>query len=263
MSSTTVDSLNAPTDKPAIWLAVGLSLLMHTLIVHFYPQLNLMKAIKLPQRIEVQMNTKVVPPVVEPPPPMPPPPMPKGEQLENPEPPRPKEKPVQRTKPIESRPVLSTQAPEGNPQHVVAPPSPTPAEQSSTQESVEKIAAYGIPDGKEISNVQVLDTPPENASDDEAWDGYGQQLYDTVSKNKHYPAIALRRNLEGEVTILAKFNKGELVSVSIIQSSGHQSLDDEALRMVKKAIAAQAVKGTLSKKSFNIKVPVSFKLVQS
>ncbi len=257
MSSITVASLNAPTDKPAIWLAAGVSLLMHTLIVHFYPQLDLMQAIKLPQRIEVQMNTKVLPAVE------PPPPTPKGEQLENPEPPKPKEKPVQKPKPIEPKPVLSTQAPEANPQHVVAPPSPTPAEQSPTQNSAEKTAAYGVSDGKEDSKVQVLDAPPENATDDEAWDGYGQQLYDMVSKNKNYPAIAIRRNLEGEVTILAKFNKGELVSVSIIQPSGHQPLDDEALRMVKKAITALVVKGALSKKSFNIKVPVSFKLDQA
>ena len=85
-------------------------------------------------------------------------------------------------------------------------------------------------------------------------------LYNLVGKNKNYPQIAVRRNWEGEVKIYAKFMLGKLVEATIVTSSGHVVLDEEALAMVRKAATQIPVKGELARKSFTVTIPVAFKL---
>jgi protein TonB len=50
------------------------------------------------------------------------------------------------------------------------------------------------------------------------------------------------------------------VDVTIMESSQRQALDDEAMRMLKKAVAQIPVKGALASKNFTVVVPVDFKL---
>jgi periplasmic protein TonB len=57
-----------------------------------------------------------------------------------------------------------------------------------------------------------------------------------------------------------QFVRGELVQVSLVDSSKHAPLDEEAIRMVKKAITQLGVKDSLKRKTFKISIPVSFKL---
>jgi len=248
-------------------LAVGASIALHVVVFYLYPYMNTMSVIQPPQRIEVELDTRILPPAIQAAP-EPEPPPPKGEQTENPDPPKQVEKAVKKSQPksVEPPPVLAVQTPAPENDYTVAPqPAPaqtiSPVQTEADGKETERIAAYGKPEGKESSQGDIA-SQSEVASSDEAWDGYGQQLYDHVSRNKNYPAIAIRRSLEGEVKIVAKFNKGELISVSIMDASGHKPLDDEALRMVKKAIAELAVKGSLAKKSFTVTVPVLFKLDQ-
>lgn len=66
--------------------------------------------------------------------------------------------------------------------------------------------------------------------------------------------------MEGDVKIVAQFVKGEVVQVVMVDASGHTPLDEEAIRMVKKAIAQLSVKGSLARKSFKVTIPVSFRL---
>ncbi|MGQ2967017.1 TonB family protein, partial [Methylophilus sp.] len=98
------------------------------------------------------------------------------------------------------------------------------------------------------------------AGDQDAWGDYGEQLRALVNKSKQYPTIAIRRHLEGDVMIVAQFIRGELDHVSLMDSSKHVPLDDEAVRMVKKAIGQLGVKESLKKKTFKITIPVSFRL---
>ena len=72
-----------------------------------------------------------------------------------------------------------------------------------------------------------------------------------------YPADALKRGLEGEVVILVELGpEGRILGASIATGSGHQSLDDAAVRAVKKL-------GTLGPSSANrtILLPVRFKIL--
>ncbi|MDP2247884.1 MAG: energy transducer TonB, partial [Nitrosomonadales bacterium] len=101
----------------------------------------------------------------------------------------------------------------------------------------------------------------EEADPVEAWDSYGQLLHNMVSKNKVYPQIAIRRNWQGTAMVSARFNRGRLVSLVLLDpTSGHKVLDDAALEMLKKAVSALPVKGDLAKKSFTVIVPIDFKL---
>ncbi len=81
-----------------------------------------------------------------------------------------------------------------------------------------------------------------------------------VSRHKNYPQMAIRRNWQGRVKVSAQLDRGRLVDISLLESSGHQILDDEALGMVKKAIAEITMKDSLAKKTFTLVVPVDFAL---
>ena len=83
-----------------------------------------------------------------------------------------------------------------------------------------------------------------------------------VGKNKNYPQIAVRRNWEGQVKVLAKFVLGKLIDVMLVDSSGHEVLDKEALVMLRKAVSQLPVRGNLANKTFTITVPVDFKLAE-
>lgn len=136
--------------------------------------------------------------------------------------------------------------------------SPTQNQSSSQGTEIAKDASV-----HEGSNSPAVDGTPSNqseASTEEAWNGYGQQLYEMVGRNKTYPAIAIRKHWEGAVKIQAKFLAGKLIEVSILDSSGRRVLDDEALNMVKKAISQLSVNGSLSKKNFTVVIPVDFSL---
>jgi protein TonB len=104
-------------------------------------------------------------------------------------------------------------------------------------------------------------THTEEADPTEAWNGYGQMLYEWISKNKNYPDLAIRRRWEGRAKVIARFDQGKLISVSILESgSGHQVLDDAALETLRKAANALPVKGKLENKSFTVVIPLNFKL---
>lgn len=134
----------------------------------------------------------------------------------------------------------------------------------TTQASSE--SADATPLSKASSQSGAPGEPDPNAqfevvNQDEAWKGYGQLLHDMISKNKTYPQIAIRRNLQGTVLVSARFSKGRLVEIVLLEpSSGHKVLDDAALAMLKKAVEALPVRGDLSRKSFTVVVPVDFKL---
>jgi protein TonB len=84
-----------------------------------------------------------------------------------------------------------------------------------------------------------------------------RQTLGRLSEELLYPADALRRGLEGEVTILVELGEGgRILDASIASGSGHQSLDDAAVRAVKRL-------GTLGPSSAHktILLPVRFRIL--
>lgn len=90
---------------------------------------------------------------------------------------------------------------------------------------------------------------------------YGSLLGRAIAKHKSYPKIAQMRGWQGQCLVDLKIDgSGNLLSANIKESSGYESLDKQALEMVHKAAPFPAPPEVLSNRSFNITVPVSFKL---
>jgi periplasmic protein TonB len=251
--------------------AVILSLVLHVLVVVIYPTLSHIQLPKIPDRLEIEFFTmkmpasrpseqQVSPPMVTSAPPEP-------QRTTTNVKPR-TAPPVENQKSVITAPAHNEadyQVPE---QALPARVEPAPAVNATTSPSNSDAANHTATESvaKESRPAPAVNAPASSesdeltASDNDAWGDYGEQLRSLVNKSKQYPTIAIRRHLEGEVIILAQFVRGELVQVSMVDSSKHVPLDEEAIRMVKKAIAQLGVKDSLRKKTFKISIPVSFKL---
>ena len=61
-------------------------------------------------------------------------------------------------------------------------------------------------------------------------------LFDKVQQLKRYPSLARRKNWEGTVALRVSIREdGEIEDVRIVESSGHETMDQEALKTVKMA----------------------------
>lgn len=255
-------------DFSLVWRAVIVSLALHVLVVAVYPTLSQIQLPKMPERLEIEFfSIKAAPPTTQVTPP--------AETVTPVEPPKATPTPVVKPQTPTETPKQVLAAPSSHesdykvPEQVApakaepAPVNPAPSASvtESAQHATNDAPAKDAKPSVAASTAQASnDTDELNASDTDAWGDYGEQLRDLVSKSKQYPAIAIRRHLEGEASVVAQFVRGELVSVSLAGSSKHVPLDEEAMRMVKKAIAQLGVKDSLRKKSFKITIPVNFKL---
>lgn len=104
--------------------------------------------------------------------------------------------------------------------------------------------------------------PPVSQSDiDDARSRYGNALWGAISKHKKYPKVAAMRGWQGEAVVELELDgNGKLKSKKIIQSSGHEVLDKQALEMVEKALPLPVPPDALRGTNFTITVPVPFKL---
>lgn len=276
MNSMTLDASYSTQESDRFWLAIVISLLLHAGLYYGLPYWRNETPPPL-ERIEITLNTAMQPPAA----PMAPTPPPASEPVPELPPPKPvikpEPQPTKKEKPVEKPPVLATEAPEAPDDYVVpavpepevtapevtepdvaAPEAPAPAPEPTPPVSAAPSPATTAPSAP--STPAVTSTQPAEATAAEAWNGYGQLLYNLVGRNKNYPQIAVRRNWEGEVKIYARFMLGKLVEASIVTSSGHEVLDKEALDMVRKAANQLPVGGELARKSFTVTIPVAFKL---
>lgn len=255
-----------------LWRMVGISLALHALVVMIYPSLSRIELPKMPERLEIELfSVKSRPPnpqpAVEMPTPVEPP---KAEPVVKPSPVVKPQTPVETPKPVLASPdnsqaeyrVPDPPAPAKveTPAVTPAPPTPAPSVAADSAPRATNETAKESRLAVAANNTASQDSDELSANDTDAWGDYGEQLRSLVNKSKQYPAIAIRRHLEGEATVVAQFVRGELVNVALADSSKHVPLDEEAMRMVKKAIAQLGVKESLKKKSFKITIPVAFKL---
>ena len=90
---------------------------------------------------------------------------------------------------------------------------------------------------------------------------YGSLLSREIAKHKQYPKIAQMRGWQGDVAVDIQIDgSGNVLSTKIHTSSGFESLDKQALEMVKKASPFPMPPAALRSKPFNVLVPVSFRL---
>ena len=219
------NSLLDSANRTFIW-ALGLSISLHIIFAYVIPNFEF-EPKKKPEVIEVALMEIKKP---EPPPPPPPePPKPTPQPLK----PEPKPKPIPQPKPLPTPQVIK-------PSEQLTPPPSAPTPQPAVISVAPKAEAapttftaptpVADPTPVEPSKPQVSDEDIENAKS-----RYGNALTREISKHKKYPKIAQMRGWQGEVLLTLHLDgNGRVTSSEVASSSGFESLDNEALAMVKK-----------------------------
>lgn len=255
---TTLSLTPTSNDNTILW-AVTLSVMLHIFIAYVVPKLDfermehkLTMTVELapPKPAEVAPPTPVVVPP-EPQPLTPPPPPPPTKQ---PKTVTKSELPKLPVKPSEFTEPAATEAPAEEP----AKPAVTPAPPAREEPSPAPAAAPALA----VSEPPKPAAPTPRESSDER-NQYGALLTQQINKYKMYPRIAVMRNWEGDVILELQLDaNGNLTSSRIYKSSKIESLDNQALEMVKKASPFPLPPPSLRGRSFSIMVPVSFRLDQ-
>lgn len=221
-------------------------MLLHVLLVVVLPNFKFDITKDKPQPLTVEIMQ-----------PTPPAPVAMPEQVLEPEPikPEPIKKPKLITEPVKPIPKKS--------------PEPAPIQEASPEPTAEPPPNVITASPKVDAPPVITAPPPEppkkvepNENDlSDARAQYGSTLGRAIAKHKSYPKIAQMRGWQGECLLDLKIDSsGNVLSTNIKQSSGYESLDNQALEMVRKASPFPAPPEALRGRSFNITVPVSFKL---
>jgi protein TonB len=233
-------------ESTLIW-AIICSILLHILFFVVVPNFKFDVVKKIPDvlRVEIVQPKKPEPVVIQEPPkpiepikqaPEPIKPLPKNLPKPKPEPLPIKEvspEPVQHEPP--PPPTVMTAAPKVDTPPVITVPPPPPEPPKKIEPSEDDINA--------------------------ARNQYGGTLGRAIAKHKSYPKIAQMRGWQGDVILDLKLDgSGNVLSANVKESSGHEALDNQALEMARKAAPFPAPPEALRGRSFNITVPVSFKL---
>ncbi len=239
---------NSSISKSTIIWAIVASILLHLLLAVAIPNFNFDAIKKAPDQLIIEIvQPKTPEPVVIPEPPAP------VEQAK-PEPikplqkklPQPEAAPINALspEPVQTEsppPTVITAAPkvDAPPVITVPTPAPTPAPQPEPPKKTE----------------------PSEDDVNAALRQYGGTLGRAIAKHKQYPKIAQMRGWQGECLLDLKIDSsGNVLSASVKESSGFESLDNQALEMARKASPFPTPPDALKDRSFNITVPVSFKL---
>ncbi|HSM26699.1 MAG TPA: energy transducer TonB [Thioalkalivibrio sp.] len=90
---------------------------------------------------------------------------------------------------------------------------------------------------------------------------YAANLQAWLERHKHYPRRARLRREEGVTLLYFVVNRnGEVLDYRIEQSSGHLSLDEEVLAMIRRAQPLLPFPDFLPRESMELVVPVQFSL---
>jgi protein TonB len=239
---TTAITQSSTNESTLIW-AIICSILLHVLLAVVIPSIKI-DPVKTPKVLEVQLVNKPEPPPIAQPEPVQPE-QPKPEPIKPKVEPKPVVKPTPAPSVIKEEPAPVTPPPVTDTEVIAvapkpeAPPSPLP------------VAPVATPKPPTPTPVEI----------DNAYTGYGSTLWSAISKYKKYPKIAQMRGWQGEVIVeLSLDGNGKLKSKRILQHSGYESLDQQALEMVDKALPFPAPPEALRGGSFTIKVPIPFKL---
>lgn len=104
----------------------------------------------------------------------------------------------------------------------------------------------------------------ERANERVSVDGLRQyriELAGAARRFRNYPALARSRGWEGVAEVSVAVNAGmPSPSVKLVKSSGHGVLDDQALAMLSRAVAATPLPESLQGHSFVVPMPIRFSL---
>jgi len=231
-------------DHGLAW-ALALSVALHFFIVSVIRPFHFDTAAKLEPALKIELQ----PPKPEPPPPPPEPPKPKE---------IPKPQPVLPKKPLPEPPPVKTPEHIPEPPRIETPPPPPPAVITVAPKAEEPPPKYVAPPPPPEPPKPVGPTPQDIEA---ARNGYGSLLAREFAKHKQYPRIAQVRSWQGTTRVQLELDaSGNIISISVSESSGHEILDQQALEMVKKVSPLPLPPDVLRNKPLTIFVPIPFRL---
>lgn len=221
-------------DNALIW-ALLISIVLHAIATIGIPGISFKKKNK-PTELTVEL---ISPKPLPPPPPvkLPDPVKPKVVPQKQPKPaPQPEVKPIMTPQPISEPPPVIAAAPKVETQPTFVAPAPV------------------------VTKPEPPKTIVNQADIDSARNQYGNALSREIAKHINYPGVAKMRGWQGVVEIDFQLDgTGKILSQKIHTSSGFSVLDNQALEMVKKSNFPLPPE-VLKSNTFNVTVPVSFKL---
>ena len=183
--------------------------------------------------------------------------------------------PVQPIEPVKPEVIPPKPIKKIQPKELPKPVTNTPKEPTQVAEDLIPAPSEVIPDviavAPKADTVPIATVPPPTPEpvkpvelqpiDDNALGEYGGLLGRAIAKHKSYPKIAQMRGYQGDVLLDLRLDgSGNVLSAKVKEGSGYESLDKQALEMVRKASPFPAPPESLRNRTFNITVPVSFKL---
>jgi TonB family protein len=130
-------------------------------------------------------------------------------------------------------------------------------EGSSLSQDIKKERYYPIAIGEMSAHQGIVLTSVNTSPQDFRGNDFYRAIRTLLEKARSYPLLARERGLEG--TVFVSFvigSRGLPQDVKIMKSSGHQILDEEVKKMLKKASPFPGIKG-------EIVIPITFKLTES
>ncbi len=206
----------------------------------------------------VVLHFRAPPPPAEPPPPEPPPP----EELPLEPPPPPPEEP-----PPKSRERAKTPEPPSEPE----PPPPEPEHAPEPEPEPPPVAPTAPPEPTPPTLPERRPSPaPEREPEPSPirrptkadFRAYAQNMRASFLRHRRYPPAALRMGLEGVAKVkLTVDRRGRLVGEpSLVASTGHAVLDEEALRVVRVAAPFAPLPENTEKDEMVFVIPIDFRI---
>lgn len=104
-------------------------------------------------------------------------------------------------------------------------------------------------------------TGPSQSEINAARNAYRNQVQNELKRNQRYPKIAQQRSIQGDVGLEISIDaNGNVTNVTVVESSGNDSLDNAAIDAVKRSNIKQYMKDILRGYVDKITVTVGFKL---
>ena len=236
-------------ESTLIW-AIVCSFLLHILLVAVIPNFKFDALKKVPDVLKVEIvQPKKPEPVklIEPVPELPKP----AEPAEPAEPIKDMAKPSPKTIPkTELIP-----AKENKPEVTQTEPPPKPT----------VIAVTPKADTTPAIVVPAPEPPKEKPLNDEAYNSakssYKSSVQKEIQRNLRYPKMAEKRRITGVAKVEIRLDReGNVTSVTFISSSGNDSLDAEAIAVIKRSDLKQYMNDTLADRINPLIIPISFTL---
>ncbi len=238
-------------DSTLIW-AVVCSLLLHALLAITLPNFKFDLAKEKPIELVIEL-----------------------EQPKEPEPVAAIE-PVQPIEPVKPEVIPPKPIKKIQPKELPKPVIETPKEPAPAAEEPVDVPSEVVPNvisvAPKTDTVPIATVPPPNPEpvkpveiqpiDDNAIGEYGGLLARELAKHQQYPRIARQRNYQGTALLEFKLdNNGNVLTARVKTSSGYESLDNQALEMLRKSTPFPPPPAALIKRT--ITIPVYFELKPS